>query len=231
MVVTDPLGRRVGYDPLRAVTYAEIPAASYDSSGLGDLQDDGTIIDVDPESKELYIHLPADGQYAATVTGTGTGRYTLNLVAYDVQHRFARFLVSNIPISVGEVHQYSVLFNSADMSSGTLATSGGFNGGGQRTAINQLLSYARPGQGRTSLPAGTTTYSLLVFYDAAVDAGSFQADLNGVSLTSSFHPVAGGSESVSIPLQSGRSVLKLSVTGSPGGHTGTDHDQLVFLVP
>jgi len=55
LLVTDPLGRRIGHDPLRGITYGEIPSASYDSSGLGDLQDDGTIVDVDPESKELYI--------------------------------------------------------------------------------------------------------------------------------------------------------------------------------
>jgi len=230
LVVTDPLGRRTGFDPARGTAFGEIPASSYDSAGLTDLLDDGTQVDRDPAAKELYVHQPVDGEYTVTVTGTGNGTYTLDLVGYDVQQQFSRFVAEDIPISVREVHQYALRFKSADMSGGALAMSGGFDGGGQRSDINHLLSYARPGASRTTLTAGTSTYSLLLFYDAAIDPTSFHADLNGAVVTGLFHPVPGGNEVVTLPLQAGRNVLKLIVTGSPGGHTGTDRDQLTFLV-
>jgi len=42
--------------------------------------------------------------------------------------------------------------------------------------------------------------------------------------------VPGTNEVVTIALEPGRNVLKLLVTGSPGGRSGTDRDHLVFLV-
>ncbi len=231
LLLTDPLGRQVGFDPARGSSFAEIPSASYDSSQYGVVQDDETIAQPDPLWKELYVPLPTDGEYVVQVTGTASGTYTLNLLGYDRAGRSAGFLGRDIPISSGEVHQYAFQFSATDMSGGTLALSGGFLGGGQRTAVNALLSYARPGQTRTTLPAGATTYSLMVFYHAGVDPSTFQADLNGVSVTTRFTPTPGGSETVNIPLQSGRNVLKLSVSGNVGGRVATDRDQLTFLVP
>ncbi|MGH7700796.1 MAG: hypothetical protein ACREMJ_09825 [Gemmatimonadales bacterium] len=108
---------------------------------------------------------------------------------------------------------------------------GGFDGGGQRGSVDALLSYARPAQRQTSLAAGTTAYSLLLFYSAAIDRGTFQAEVNGTSLTPLFTPIPGRSETVTIPLQSGRNVLTLSVVGNPDGRDATDRDRLTFIVP
>jgi hypothetical protein len=231
LLLTDPLGRQVGFDPVSGGVFDEIPDANYDSSGYGVVLDDETIAEPDPLWKELYVHLPTDGEYVVQVSGTGSGSYTLNLLGYDRAGRSAGFLGRDIPISGGEVHQYAFQFSATDMSGGTLALSGGFLGGGQRTAVNALLSYARPAQTRTTLPSGTAAFSLMVFYHAAIDPTTFQADLNGAAVTSLFSPTPGSHEIVSIPLQTGRNVLKLSVTGSVDGRAGADRDQLVFLVP
>ncbi len=231
LVITDPLGRRTGLNSSTGRTYAEIPNSVYDSTGLGTLLDDGSIVQEDPLWKELHIYSPPDGRYTVAVTGTATGRYTLNLRGYDGAGRSSGFLAAEVPISRDETHQYTLTFSGADMSAGTLAMAGGFNGGGQRSAVNALLSYARPGQSRTSLPPGSTAYSLMLFYDTAIDASTFAAELNGLSVAAVFHPVPGGSEVVNIPLAVGRNVLKLSVTGNPAGRTGSDRDQLTFVVP
>lgn len=102
---------------------------------------------------------------------------------------------------------------------------------GQRSSVDELLSYSRPGQRQTTLAAGTTSYSVMIFYGAGLNATSFSATLNGVNVSSTFHPTAGGSEVVTIPLVTGRNVLKLSATGVVGGRTASDADQLVFKVP
>ena len=113
----------------------------------------------------------------------------------------------------------------------TIALSGSNNGGGQRAAADELLSYARPGVRSSTLPAGTTQYSMMIFYKAGLNAGSFTATLNGVNVASLFHPNGGTGETILIPLVSGRNVLKLSATGTVGGKSASDADQLVFKVP
>lgn len=230
LVMTDPLGRRLGFDPVRGQAHSEIPDGVYATAGLGIDFPDGTIIDEEPW-KELAVYLPLDGEYAVSVTGTSTGRYTLHLLGYDRMHRSAGFAARDIPIASGEVHRYAFAYSAADLSGGSLGLAGGFDGGGQRASVDALLSYARPAQRQTSLAAGTTAYSLLLFYGAAIDPGTFQAELNGASLTALFTPTPGGSEMVTIPLQPGRNVLILSVVGNPEGRAATDRDRLTFIVP
>ena len=179
----------------------------------------------------MYVRFPIDGQYTMSVTGTATGSYTLNLLGYDRDHRSAGYLTQDVPIAAGEVHQYAFTFNGADMSGGTLTISGGFNGGGQRSDVNAMLSYIRPAQTRTSLAAGTASYSVMVSYGATIDPTTFRAELNGAVVTGLFTPTPGSTQTVALPLVTGRNVLLLSVAGGPGGPTGTDRDRLVFLVP
>ena len=100
--------------------------------------------------------------------------------------------------------------------------------GGQRPRdVNKLLSYSNPTESWTTLPAGTTTYQLMLFYGEAIVPSSFKATLNGVDITSWFSPTAGNSDIVNIDLQAGRNVLLLSIDGE--GHA-TDRERLVFLV-
>lgn len=97
--------------------------------------------------------------------------------------------------------------------------------------MNKFLSYAAVSQSRTDLPAGSTTYPLIVFYDSAIIADSFSASINGTILTSLFHPVPGSFETVLIPLQKGRNTLQLSIDGNLSNRAATDTDRLVFQVP
>lgn len=230
LVMTDPLGRQTGFDPVRGRSHGEIPNGVYATAGLGIDLPDGSILDEEPW-KELVVYLPVDGDYTVTVTGTSTGQYTLHLLGYDRSHRASGFVARDVPIAPGEVHRYAFAYNAADMSSGSLSLAGGFDGGGQRSTVDALLTYARPGERSTPLAAGATAYSLMVFYGAEIDASTFQAELNGVSVASIFTPTAGGNETVSVPLQPGRNVLELSVVGNVDGRSATDRDRLTFIVP
>jgi len=108
----------------------------------------------------------------------------------------------------------------------------GFNGGGQRpTDVNLFLTYAQPTDSPVTLPVGTSAFSLMVAYSAATISTTFSATLNGVDITSSFHPQPGSFETVTIPLQSGRNDLLLSIDGTrTDGHVASDRDRLVFNV-
>jgi hypothetical protein len=134
----------------------------------------------------------------------------------------------DVPITPGEVHAYSFQYDRSNPDQ-QLVVAGGFTGGGQRKDVDALLSYVAPAERQTRLPAGVRTFVLRIMYGRGIDPGSFTAELNGVDVRSLFHPAAETQESVSLALQPGRNVLKLSVRGTAGKHLATDADQLVFL--
>jgi len=107
-----------------------------------------------------------------------------------------------------------------------------FDGGGQRPPdVNAFLRYANPLQARTDLPAGTTTFDVVIYYGDTIDPATFQATLNGAPL-GGFTPIPGTHETVTIPLGPGRNVLLLEVQGVRNdGRTATDRDRLTFIVP
>jgi len=74
LMVTDPDGRRVGYDPRTRRWYSEIPGASYYvwSLGADDGSGDNTI------SKVLDVPSPVDGVYKLQIAGIADGRYTID---------------------------------------------------------------------------------------------------------------------------------------------------------
>ncbi|MFC2173302.1 hypothetical protein ACFLU6_11815 [Acidobacteriota bacterium] len=105
-----------------------------------------------------------------------------------------------------------------------------FSGGGQRADVDDFLVYANPLQKRMSLPAGTTQYTMTLFYGPTIDENTFRVDLNGEPFWG-FTPLAGTSEMVPVPLMHGRNVLILSVDGFRSDeHTATDKDRLTFMV-
>ena len=130
----------------------------------------------------------------------------------------------------GTVHTYS--FEYTKEIGGTIDPSGGFDGGGQRPRdVNKFLTYGAPTESRVDLPAGTTSYSILVFYGSTTIPSSFSAELNRTDITYLFNPIPGGINNVEIPLVSGRNVLKLSMEGNLPKRTARDTDRLVFIVP
>jgi hypothetical protein len=224
--VVDPLGRRQGLDPRTGTRYDEIPGAFYgEFSTLGPVLPDG----YEPP-KMLDLRRPAEGAYTLTVVGTGEGTYDAEFIMHDrsLGRSLRRF--DDVPTAPGAVHTYQVEFSKAE--GAQLRVTGVFDGGGQRPRdVNKFLTYAQPTQGSTALPAGATSYTLLLFYGQSAIPSTFRAQLNGADITPMFSPAAGGSQAVALPLQRGRNVLQLSVDGNLPNRVATDSDRLVFDVP
>jgi len=105
-----------------------------------------------------------------------------------------------------------------------------FDGGGQQPAeVNKFLRYVAPTQSRNKVPANTT-YTVIVYYGATINAATFSATLDGVDITSRFHPLPGGADAVKIAIGTATTKLHLSVDGTKAsGAKGTDSDTLTFL--
>lgn len=235
LVLTDPLGRRTGFDPSgRGTTYNQIPDGAYDpAASLSNVNADGSfaVNDEDPP-KMIEISGNPDGNYLVDVFGTGAGVYTLSIQLNGPDGRATKQLFPDIPITAGDNHSYAFSYSAASAGNGApMALSGAFSGGGQSSSADQMLTYARPGLRQSALPAGTTSYPLLVFYAPGLNVTTFTAVLNGVDVRSLFTPVPGGSQAVSIPLVTGRNVLKLTASGTAGTRTVSDSDNLIFKVP
>lgn len=225
LVLTSPLGQRTGYDPIQGVSYNEIPGAVYQEDTIGP---------VDPaippnETKVLLVPVADVGDYSLRVVGTGLGYYSLNITTQDPLLNSGSFDLTGVPISPGEVHDYS--FNNEDPAAGP-ELAGLFDGKGQRPAdVNRFLTYVSPTQVTTTVPAANPAVAtLMVVYGKAITPGTFSADLNGLDVTSLFNPTPGATQRMVLALQPGRNVLKLSVSGQIGSRSGTDTDRLVFIV-
>jgi hypothetical protein len=225
LLLADPLGRITGFDPIAGQAYQEIPNSVYDLIGLDDLESG----EPGPLSHDLDIRQPLEGEYRLQVVGTGTGTYDLEINAYDPDSNPSQAVFTGIPIVPGAIHAYT--FDYSSLPGAPVVVGGAFDGGGQRPRdVNKFLSYGSPGDSPTALPAGTTSYSLLIFYGPTILPATFQATLNGVDVTALFQPVPGANQLVSLPLQPGRNVLLLSIDGNLPSRTATDTDRLVFSV-
>ena len=81
LLVTDPLGRRTGFDPVTSTSYDEIPTATY---GLTDgIADDEGSGEAEEALKRLTITQPEEGGYQVQVIGTGTGPYKVTRAFSD----------------------------------------------------------------------------------------------------------------------------------------------------
>ena len=228
LLITDGQGRRTGYDPVANVVYNEIPGASYDSTAESDPEDPDFVSHTVREFE--FMRAPA-GDYTVTVTGTGTGTYILDMRTTSRTNAEGSVVFADVPITPGVKHSYNFQFDPASTSGGAIPVGGGFPGGGQSSTVNAFLSYSAPAESQVALPAGTTSYPLMVFFGRGIDPATFTAELNGVSIASLFTPAPGTMNAVGIPLRSGRNVLLLHVRGNDGSRMPRDTDRFTFKVP
>lgn len=81
LLITDPLGRRLGKDPIANVEYNEIPESSYGQEGISNAGSE--VLVLAHQIKNIWIPEPISGDYAVQVIGTGDGNYTLQSLVYD----------------------------------------------------------------------------------------------------------------------------------------------------
>ncbi len=97
IMVTDPAGQRVGYDPATGEMVGEIPGAFY--TGQGEVQ-----------FMLLYNTLP--GEYRITATGMGEGDYELEAFAVD-EKGVQRLAVFTGTVTVGQVVTHTTAYTVA----------------------------------------------------------------------------------------------------------------------
>lgn len=78
LLVTDPLGRKTGYDPSTGATWNEIPGSTYGSYSIR--QPDGAST---PRNYELTIAEPLDGDYSVQAIGQAAGDYAVQVTTQD----------------------------------------------------------------------------------------------------------------------------------------------------
>jgi hypothetical protein len=210
--LTDPRGRRLGFDPRSKKQIQEIPRAGYGEAGQT------------MPMLELEVLRPLDGTYTLEVLGTRSGRYDFSLYGVDSNGDSTSHLnVDGIPTAPGVAHRYVFTYASAPNAPTPNLT--GAWGQGAR-----LLTYAHPIGPRTELPPGQRRVALIVFYAATIVPESFRATLNGVDVSPQFKPGPGGHDVVSLALGARTSTLTLSVSGTDtSGQTASHRDQLVFV--
>jgi len=74
-VITDSLGRRAGYDPMKRQRYDEIN----ESYGVFSIDSENPEVESPEPVKEFMTHTPIDGRYRLTLFGTKSCRYTLSI--------------------------------------------------------------------------------------------------------------------------------------------------------
>ncbi|MBU4405446.1 MAG: hypothetical protein KKG79_07540 [Acidobacteria bacterium] len=230
LVLTDPLGRKTGRDPLSGTDYEEIPNSSY---GKEYEHDDETGETVGEDFKTLEIVQPLAGNYKLQIIGTGFGTYNLEICGRATSGGFPS--VTNftlVPISPNNVHIYGFKYQLTPSSEIQFnALEGNFDGKGQRPSdVNKFISYVTPTQSRTTLPAGEKMYGLVLIYDKAIIPATFAAILNGRDIKDLFKPQPGQAEAVWLMLDPGSNTLVISVDGNLENRAATDTDRLVFIV-
>ncbi len=227
LLITDPSGKKTGVDPISHKSYNGIPKAFYVAEGLDD--DETGQVDTEP-TKIAGIASAAEGPYTLQVTGTGIGTYTLQTSRYDASGRFQDVSALNdIPITPGEVHTYSVNYSISSAAAPTYG--GGFCGRSNNPDVNKFLCYGNPSQATTTLPSGTTNFRFMITYGSTTTPSTFSASINGLNVSNLFSPAPGKTETVYLPLASGKNVLELAISGStPTSRTATDSDRLIFSV-
>jgi hypothetical protein len=110
LLITDPQGRKQGYDPSTDVVWDEIPNAEYFVRTLA--ADGGSETEADVlESVAFLSTMPSDGQYTIQVFGVDTGSYQLVISASN-QGGQARQLVMEGTANDGSEDVFEISYNS-----------------------------------------------------------------------------------------------------------------------
>ncbi|MBI4130184.1 hypothetical protein HY468_02620 [Candidatus Roizmanbacteria bacterium] len=105
LVLTDPTGKKIGYNPLQEITYSEIEDSFYGDETLTAASGDAT-----QEQKVLTIKSPPQGNYTIDVFGTGVGEYTLETV-YSVGDEIYKAPFVTDQTENGQIRTYMLPFD------------------------------------------------------------------------------------------------------------------------
>lgn len=105
LLVTDPFGRKTGYDPITGIEYNQIPGSGYQGESLDDDETD------EPSEDHWFvldIAGPAEGKYTIQVTGTDTGTYDLEVRTINVDGQPAPMTALNdVATEPDKIHKFA----------------------------------------------------------------------------------------------------------------------------
>jgi VCBS repeat-containing protein len=174
-----------------------------------------------PVSMDASASYDPDGDSLTFKWDFGDGS-TLEMTEANIEHTYA---------SAG-TYTVTLVVNDGELNSTQFSTEAniGITGGGGRDDVDAFLAYVNPLEKSTDLPAGTASFDVTIIYGPTIDPVTFEASLNKEPFDG-FKPVAGTSQTVTIPLSPGRNTLVLKVDGVRSDErTATDRDRLVFIV-
>ena len=219
LLLTDPLGRRTGKDPLVGAEYEEIPQSAYVEESV-----------ISP-MRELEVYQPADGLYLLRVIGTRRGSYELYLRPVDENSNSPNQPVfENLPILPRMVHAFCLEYTRTPGI--PLKVWGGLVGGKEEPAeVDRFLTYASPPSSPATISAGKAPFPLVIFYGPSLDPSTFRAALNGRDISGLFRVRSGTYQVVPLRLRQGSNTLILSIQGkTTSGQKAEDRDQISILV-
>ena len=83
ILVTDPLGHRVGQDPVTGTTYSEVPNGGCVTEQIGDDDNPAPNAAPEPENLSCEFSQPLIGTYTVQAIGTGSGPFTMDFISVD----------------------------------------------------------------------------------------------------------------------------------------------------
>lgn len=230
-ILTDPRGRRTGFDPVSNTAYQEIPTSAY-STAIYRNEQDFSIPDP-PPFKSLDMANQIAGQYTLNVIGTGSGNFTVEVTASDATGNWITQTYSGTT-APGVSSQFTF--------QGAIATFAAFSA---NVAIkNSKNQFAVGGQftlgaGSPGIDPLTQPVTLQVeAFSITVPAGSFHLDshgnyvfqgtINGVQMAAGVQPQGGNQYAYGFAGQNANSLptanpvdVRLAI-GSNGGDTSVN---------
>lgn len=107
VVITDPLGRRTGFDPRTNSSYAEIPTSSYGIEFLAAADESGGLL----EQTVLDLLTPVDGQYTIQTIGTDSGSYSIEVIAVNTEGNSTKTLFTGTT-SLNHIDNHNFVYTS-----------------------------------------------------------------------------------------------------------------------
>jgi len=111
VLVTDPTGRRTGFEPATGAILREIPRSEYETWSLG--RDDDDVENGELKDENVVdIFEPMDGVYVVQAIGRTAGEYTIHFFAYDTEQNPVGIYVINSRTAPGATQTYITSYSS-----------------------------------------------------------------------------------------------------------------------
>lgn len=107
LLLRDPRGRKIGFDPRAGRTYREIPYAHYEFEGI----DDAVSGAPGPQSGVIEIRNPLSGRYSLAVIGKETGHYTIEITGFDKNLETAKIFLKKAHIAPKAVRTFTFRYD------------------------------------------------------------------------------------------------------------------------